>query len=235
MSLIQKKVILIASGILILAVTFFLVFQKNQDTVYQLESESRNFQNRVNHLNNLQRYVNEVGRSAQSKKMETDIFTGEFLSRVPQQKVIYNLYLMMKKSKIRTTPITPGDPETFFQEGKFITPDQQAAASGAAAELNPEKKVSLDQMVGKSSVYEIQVTGTLAQIMKAIDWVDASKEHMTIWNINLSYDTSSGKLSGNIRLAFNELNGNGRAYQEPDVSDIPISAGDIRKIFGVSK
>ena len=58
-------------------------------------------------------------------------------------------------------------------------------------------------------MYDVQITGTLNQIMKAIDWVDASKEHMTIWAINLSYDSSTGKLSGNINLAFNELNGNG--------------------------
>ena len=54
MSLLQKKIILIVSGIVILLVTFFLVFQKNQETVYTLEAESRNFQNQVNHLSSLQ-------------------------------------------------------------------------------------------------------------------------------------------------------------------------------------
>lgn len=236
MSLVQKKVILIASGIVILLITFFLVFQRNQETVYQLEGESRNYQNRVNHLNNLQRSVNEMQRSSQSKKVDTDAFTGEFLSQVPQQKAIYNLYLMMKKSKIRITAITPGDPQTFFQNGDFVTSDQtSAAATGTAAEQNPEKKVSLDQMIGRYSMYDVQITGTLNQIMKAIDWVDASKEHMTIWAINLSYDSSTGKLSGNINLAFNELNGNGRAYEEPDVSDISLNAESIFKIFGSTK
>ena len=234
MSLVQKKVILIASGILILLITFFLVFQKNQETVYQLEGETRNFQNQVNHLNTLQRSVNDMSRTSQSKKMETDVFTEEFLSQVPQQKAIYNLYVMMRKSGVRVTAVTPGEAQTFFQDGTFVTSDQ-VAASGTAAEQNPERKVSLDQMVGKYSLYDVQVTGTLNQIMKAVDWVAASKEHMTIWSINLAYDTSTGKLTGNISLAFNELNGNGREYKEPDVSDIPLNAGSIQKIFGTSK
>ena len=50
MSLMQKKIVLIASGILILLITFFLVFQKNQETVYQLEGETRNYQKRLNSL-----------------------------------------------------------------------------------------------------------------------------------------------------------------------------------------
>lgn len=234
MSLMQKKIVLITSGILILLITFFLVFQKNQETVYQLEGETRNFQNRVNHLNTLQRSVNEMSKTWQAKKRETDIFTEEFFCKVPQQKAIYNLYLMMRKSGVRITAVTPGEPKTFFQEGKFLGRDQ-TAASGTAAEQNPEKKLSLDQMVGKYSLYDVQLTGTLDQIMKAVDWIAASKEHMTIWQINLSYDTGTGKLSGNIGLAFNELNGNGRAYKEPDVSDIPLDIGSIRKIFGTSK
>lgn len=234
MSLLQKKIVLIGSGILILMITFFLVFQKNQETVYQLEGETRNYQNRVNHLNTLQRSVNEMSRTSQPKKTEIDVFTGEFFSKIPQQKAIYNLYLMLRKSGIRITAVTPGDPQTFFQDGSFVTSDQ-AVASGTAAEQNPERKVSLDQMVGKYSMYDVQITGTLNQIMKAVDWVAASKEHMTIWSINLSYDTSTGKLSGNMAIAFNELNGNGRAYKEPDVSDIPLNAGSIQKIFGISK
>ena len=236
MSLMQKKIVLIGSGILILLITFFLVFQRNQETVYQLEGETRNYQNRVNHLNSLQRSVNEMNRTSKQKKAEIDVFTEEFLSRVPQQKAIYNLYLMLKKSGIRITAVTPGDPQTFFQDGTFVTSEQtSAAASGTAAEQNPERKVSLDQMVGKYSMYDVQITGTLNQIMKAVDWVAASKEHMTIWSINLSYDTSTGKLSGNMNLAFNELNGNGKAYKEPDVSDIPLNAGSIQRIFGTRK
>ncbi|MCI8791720.1 MAG: hypothetical protein HFG38_02810 [Eubacterium sp.] len=235
MSLLQKKIILIVSGIVILLVTFFLVFQKNQETVYTLEAESRNFQNQVNHLSSLQTQVTRMSKLAPQKKKETDTFTGEFLCRVPQQKAIHNLYLMMKKSGIRINAITPGDPQTFFQDGKFLVGNEGAAASTSAVEANPENKVDMIQMVGKRSVYDVQLTGTLSQIMKAIDWVAASKEHMTVWNVNLSYDASTGKLSGNITIAFNELNGNGKPYEEPDVSDISVGIDEMNKMFGTAK
>ena len=236
MSIMQKKVILIGAGFLILLLTFFLVFQPNQETVSGIETETLTFQNKVNHLNGLQRTVNMLERTSQSKQTETVAFTREFPCRVPQEKAIYNLYLMMKESKIRITAITPGEAQTFLQEGVFVTSAQSSAvASGTAAEQEPEKKLNLNQMVGKYSLYDIQVTGTFNQIMKAVDWLGSNKEHTTIWKINLSYDSSTGKLSGNITLAFNELNGNGKEYVEPDVSDISLSMENVGKIFGSSK
>jgi len=58
---------------------------------------------------------------------------------------------------------------------------------------------------------------------------------MTVWNVNLSYDASTGKLSGNITIAFNELNGNGKPYEEPDVSDISVGIDEMNKMFGTAK
>lgn len=237
MSLMQKKVVLIAAGLVVLLATFFLVFQNNQDTVTELESESRNLQNQVNLFNTLQSQVNIMNKTAPEQQSAIDEFVAGFPCKVPQQKILYNLYMMMNKSGIRITAISPGDPETFLQEGQIITAENTnaVAASGSAVELDPETRVAVTKMVGKNSVYEIQVSGSLNQIMKALDWVSGNKEYMAVTNISLSYDSSTGKMIGAILLNFFELNGNGKAYEEPDISDISIASGNIYKLFGTSK
>ena len=41
---------------------------------------------------------------------------------------------------------------------------------------------------------------------------------MSVVSINLTFDNSTGKLSGTILVHFFSLNGNGKAYVEPDIS-----------------
>lgn len=99
-------------------------------------------------------------------------------------------------------------------------------------EKNPEKKVSVMKMVGKASPYEIELTGTKKQILKAIDWVAKNEEPMSVVSINLTFDNSTGKLSGTILVHFFSLNGNGKAYVEPDISGIILGNEDV---FGTFK
>lgn len=52
-------------------------------------------------------------------------------------------------------------------------------------EKNPEKKVSVMKMVGKASPYEIELTGTKKQILKAIDWVAKMKNQCRLYRLTL--------------------------------------------------
>ena len=95
-----------------------------------------------------------------------------------------------------------------------------------------QEKVSVMKMVGKASPYEIELTGTKKQILKAIDWVAKNEEPMSVVSINLTFDNSTGKLSGTILVHFFSLNGNGKAYVEPDISGIILGNEDV---FGTFK
>lgn len=237
MSLMQKKVILIVAGFLILLATFFFLFQKNQEAVEKLEKESRGFQNQVNYFTSMQAEVNIMNETAPAWRETIDTITDKFPSRLPQEKAIYNVYKIMSASGIRITGVSPSNAQTFLKEGQFVQTDSSdtAPVSGSAVEQNPESKVELDEMVGKDTVYVIQLTGSLNKIMKAIDWIAKSGEAMSVTNLNLSYDSSTGKLSGGMTLNFFEMNGNGKAYVEPDISSIAIGKDGINKIFGTSK
>jgi hypothetical protein len=87
-------------------------------------------------------------------------------------------------------------------------------------------------MVGKCTSYELSVSGTLKQIKKALDWVSENKEHMSVTNIALTYDSSNGKLSGSLTVNFYAMNGNGVPYKEPNIQGITIGSGNI---FGTVK
>ena len=50
--------------------------------------------------------------------------------------------------------------------------------------------------------------------------------------ISLSFDSSTGRLTGTLKVNFYSLNGNGVPYEEPDISGIVIGNKDV---FGTFK
>lgn len=242
LSITAKKAILIAAGVLVLLCAFFFVFQRNQDTVTEVENQTRQLRNQVNYLSQLQIQVNELQENSDEHQKATDTYTKEFPCTLTQQKAIYNIYLMREKSGVRVTAVKPGEAVNFLKEGKFISREEQEnqtanadgteTATPSGVEAAPEKQTTVNQMVGKYSTYEIEMTGTMKQIMKALDWVSENKEHMASTNVNLNYDAKTGKLTGTVAVAYFELNGNGKSYEEPDVKGISIGTDSI---FGVLK
>lgn len=245
----QKKAIMIVVSIVLVICSYFLIFQKNMSSASEMEEETKKLNLEIMRLSNLQIEVNNMRGDARAQQETTSTFSYSFPCDIPQESAIYNIYRMMVKSGIEVTSIAPGVEQNFLVGGKFIpfdgregvatnTADNTANAGGANTELsevekNPETMVSLHEMVGKTTAYEIQLTGTLKQIFKAVDWVAENDNPMSITNLSFSYDSSNGKLSGTMKVFFHALNGNGMTYEDPvDVEDFAMGTD---KLFGVLK
>ncbi len=240
MSVGQKKAIIIALGVLILVVCFFLIFQKNQDKADTLDKQTQELQQKVNHLSALQTEVNNMQADAETHRSEITEYTQEYPCTVTQQKCIYNIYKMMVDSDVRVTAIRPSDPQKFFENGEFVSLNGNSGTaqktndvvSPSAVEEDPEQQVGVSEMVGKYSTYEIDITGSLKQIMKTVDWIKDNDEHMNLTSLSFMYDETTGKLTGTATVNYFELNGNGTAYEDPNVKGITIGTNSI---FGVLK
>lgn len=237
----QKRMILVLAGFLIFLGTFLLVYQRNMNQVSVLETDTLKKSNQVKFLSNLQTLVNEMKETTEQKQKEITAYTQEYPCKMTQQKAISNIYEISVASGIRLRSINPGTEQIFFKNGKFIgtfgkeetdTSGEAGDTSLSEAEKNPEKKFAVNQMVGKVTNYEIELTGTRKQILKAFDWITENSEPMALSAISLSFDSSTGKLSGTIVVNFFCLNGNGKAYEEPDISGIIIGNEDV---FGTFK
>ena len=64
----QKRLILILAGILILLLSFFLIFQKNMETVQRLQTKNVELSGQVDFLSNLQIRVNEMKKTTGKKQ-----------------------------------------------------------------------------------------------------------------------------------------------------------------------
>lgn len=235
----HKRLIFILSGVLVLLLTFFLIFQKNMDRVSELENSNTKLQGQINFLSNLQIKVNQMKETSDQKLKKIEKYSRELPCKMTQKKVISNLYHLYVSSGMDLRSIKPGSEQTFYKGGKVLTLSEEASTDTEAqdtelseVEKNPETKVPFNQMVGKVTSYSIEVQGTRKQILKALDWITDNPEHMSLSGISLSFDSSTGKLNGSLVVNFYCLNGNGVPYEEPDISGIILGNKDV---FGTFK
>lgn len=236
----QKRVILILAGVLILLLAFFLIFQRNMKAVSALQTKNVELSGQVDFLSNLQIRVNEMKQTTEQKQQEIENYAKEYPCKVTQQNVISHLHHMQMASGIQLRVVKPGTEQIFFKDGQILALSAEGGLDTGEAqdtetsevEKNPETKVPVNQMVGKVVTYEVEVSGTRKQILKAFDWITDNEERMSLSKISLSFDTSTGKLAGAITVNFYCLNGNGVPYEEPDISGIVLGDKDV---FGTFK
>lgn len=236
----QKRLILILLGILIVLLSFFLIFQRNMQAVQRLQTKNIELSGQVDFLSNLQIRVNEMKKTTGKKQQEIENYAKEYPCKITQQHIISNLYDMQVASGLELRVVKPGTEQIFFQKGQLIalssensgTSEEAQDTKKSEAELEPEKKVPVNQMVGKVFSYEVEISGSRKQVLQAFDWITNHQERMSLSKISLSFDTSNGKLTGAISMNFYCLNGNGVPYEEPDISGIVLGNKDV---FGTFK
>ena len=101
--------------------------------------------------------------------------------------------------------------------------DLQNASDAAAADQSSDSQVPV--------LYRTQVTlqfnGTYAGLKKAVLYVADQSGRMTLDNVNASYDTSTGKLTGTIIVNIFSMTGTDRTYTEPDAGSVAYGTANI--------
>lgn len=99
----------------------------------------------------------------------------------------------------------------------------QNASDAAVADQNSDSQVPV--------LYRTQVTmqfnGTYAGLKKAVLYVADQSGRMTLDNVNASYDTSTGNLTGTIIVNIFSMSGTDRTYTEPDAGSVAYGTDNI--------
>ena len=99
----------------------------------------------------------------------------------------------------------------------------QNASDAAAADQSSDSQVPV--------LYRTQVTlqfnGTYAGLKKAVLDVADQSGRMTLDNVNASYDTSTGNLTGTIIVNIFSMSGTERTYTEPDAGSVAYGTDNI--------
>ena len=130
---------------------------------------------------------------------------------------------------------TADDMWKFLAKGDFTVSADVKAQAQADSEKDTMSEITvvdMEQMVGSVASYTVELSGTTKQIYNCLDWITENDEKMSVGDVNIQFDKSTGKLSGTIVVNFYAMLGNGVAYKEPDTTGF---AYGVNNVFGAVK
>lgn len=221
LTLTQMRVIFLLGAVLLFVLTYFLVYQSNMDQVTEYETKTKKQNERVTYLNGLQAQVTDLEIFTSLYTDEMDDYIQSFPVKLTQQQSVYMIYRLMINSGVDIQSITPGNQVPFYYKGKVLTSAGDQDQAKVAAQEEPMSEITvvdMDQMVGSTASYSMNISGTTKQVYDALDWIRDNEEKMSIGDVNLQFDSSTGKLTGSIEVNFYCMLGNGVPYKDPDTT-----------------
>ncbi len=235
-SLAQMRIMLILGAVLLLLLTYFLVFQRNMDAAATYDTKTQKANSEIGRLEALQTQVTdlEIFNSRYEEQMMD--YSKSFPVKLTQEKAIYMVYRMMIQSGVEVQSMTLGNQVPFYYKGELLTSASKQEQAQKEYDKEPMSELivkdSMEEMVGSMSVSSVNITGTTKQIYKALDWITESKEKLSIGDVDLQFDSTTGKLTGTLGVNFYCMLGNGVPYKAPDISSFSFG---VDNVFGSFK
>ncbi len=234
LTLAQIRVILILVAVMFIVLTYFFVYQTNMDKAADFDKRTADTDERIAYLESLQPKVTDLEVFTSLYVDDIGDFIQSFPVKITQQKSVYLIYRLMINTGIDIESITPGEQAPFYFKGE-ITEGTEASDKDQEEPLSEITVVDMDQMIGSTATYTINFSGTTKQVYKALDWITENKEKLSVGDVNLSFDRSSGKLTGSIGVNFYSMLGNGVPYKEVDISEFPLGVNNVFGDFSKDK
>ncbi len=237
LTLTQIRVIFILVAVALVAVTYFFIFQANLDKASKFDASTQELKKEENRLRALQTDVTNLETVTSLYADEVDDYIQSFPVKLTQQKSLSLIYRLMINSGVEIENISPGNPVPFYFKGDVLTSSSSQAQADTESEEGEEELseitvVDMSEMIGSTAKYTISVKGTTKEIYKAIDWItEKSSEKLSLGNVSLQYDSSTGELTGSIEINFYCMLGNGVPYKEPDTSEFSYG---LDNVFGAA-
>lgn len=238
LTLAQIRVILLLAAVLLIVLTYFLVFQTNMDSARDFDEKTKKEKKRIEYLTDLEGKANDLDIYTSLYTGDIDDFIKSFPVKLTQQQSLALIYRMMIDTGIDIESVTVGSEVPFYYKGKVLSSegDQSAAQKQSEAEGQEKDKLSeisvvdMEEMIGSTACYTINMSGSTQQVYDALDWIRKNKkEKMSVGNVSLQFDSSTGKLKGSISANFYCMLGNGVPYKDPGIDSFSFG---IDNVFG---
>lgn len=257
LSMRDKKILLMFIGILVFFFGWFFGYRPQMEIASQIEESNGPLEERLQELLDLAAnkdfYVSETA-SIQEKINE---YTTKFPSDVRPEDGIVLARNMENELGFQITSVGLGEKEFIASiDGSSEEDLAQEIDQTMSEQANEQTQEQLDNIEGTDSqaeenlqnasdaaaadqssdsqvpvLYRTQVTlqfnGTYAGLKKAVLYVADQSGRMTLDNVNASYDTSTGNLTGTIIVNIFSMTGTDRTYTEPDAGSVAYGTDNI--------
>ena len=252
----DKKLLLMFSGVAVFGLGWFFGYRPQMEEAANIEAANKPLEERLSDLlelaGNRDFYISET-ENAQNKINE---YVSKFPSDVKEengivlaQNIENSLGMQISNVGIATKEFVAsidGSTEEEIAE-QNVTMSEQANAqtreqideiegtdSKAAEELQNASDIAAAQADSTSQtpvLYRTQdtleFTGTYANLKDVVAYLAEQTGRLTVDNMNASYDTSTGYLTGSIVVNMFSMTGTGNSYTEPDAGQVAYGTSNL--------
>ena len=252
----DKKLLLMFSGVAVFGLGWFFGYRPQMEEAANIEAANKPLEERLSNLlelaGNRDFYISET-ENAQNKINE---YVAKFPSDVKEengivlaQNIENSLGMQISNVGIATKEFVAsidGSTEEEIAE-QNVTMSEQANAqtreqideiegtdSKAAEELQNASDIAAAQADSTSQtpvLYRTQdtleFTGTYANLKDVVAYLAEQTGRLTVDNMNASYDTSTGYLTGSIVVNMFSMTGTGNTYTEPDAGQVAYGTSNL--------
>ena len=252
----DKKLLLMFSGVAVFGLGWFFGYRPQMEEAANIEAANKPLEERLSNLlelaGNRDFYISET-ENAQNKINE---YVSKFPSDVKEengivlaQNIENSLGMQISNVGIATKEFVASidgsteeeiaeQNETMSEQANSQTREQideiEGTDSKAAEELQNASDIAAAQADSTSQtpvLYRTQDTlefnGTYANLKDVVAYLAAQTGRLTVDNMNASYDTSTGYLTGSIVVNMFSMTGTGNIYTEPDAGQVAYGTSNL--------
>lgn len=252
----DKKLLLMFSGVAVFGLGWFFGYRPQMEEAANIEATNKPLEERLSNLlelaGNRNFYISET-ENAQNKINE---YVSKFPSDVKEengivlaQNIENSLGMQISNVGIATKEFVASidgsteeeiaeQNETMSEQANSQTREQideiEGTDSKAAEELQNASDIAAAQADSTSQtpvLYRTQdtleFTGTYANLKDVVAYLAEQTGRLTVDNMNASYDTSTGYLTGSIVVNMFSMTGTGNTYTEPDAGQVAYGTSNL--------
>ena len=252
----DKKLLLMFSGVAVFGLGWFFGYRPQMEEAANIEAANKPLEERLSNLlelaGNREFYISET-ENVQNKINE---YVSKFPSDVKEengivlaQNIENSLGMQISNVGIATKEFVASidgsteeeiaeQNETMSEQANSQTREQideiEGTDSKAAEELQNASDIAAAQADSTSQtpvLYRTQdtleFTGTYANLKDVVAYLAEQTGRLTVDNMNASYDTSTGYLTGSIVVNMFSMMGTGNTYTEPDAGQVAYGTSNL--------
>ena len=253
----DKKILLMFFGVGIFAAGYFFGYRPQMAEAESIQASNAPLQERLNDLLKLAENKDFYLEETDSINAKIDEYTSEFPADVRSEDGIVlsqnmeeSLDMSISNVGIGTRefvaaldgstedPLVDMPDETLSEQANDKTQSQIDEIEGTDVQGQKELQNASDDEVENAAsqlttpvLYRtqdsMQFTGTYASLKDMVDYLADQSGRMTLDNVNASFDSSTGNLTGSITVNLFAMAGTGKTYTEPDAGSVAYGTDNI--------
>lgn len=233
----DKKLMFILGTILVLALSYFFVFSPNQKKADEVKTLNKEKKAYVTELDG--KIANEPTKRAEITTFRNDRETilAKFPGGMTHEKAIKILADLEKDTDIFSSQVALAVNNIFFNQAEARTnnvvqvKNENIASTSSVAVVGVAEETYPD-IVGYKTVLTLSFNCQAEELTKALDFINGYEDKMSVEDITVGFDETTGGLIGTMNLCMFAVEGVDNEYEEPTTEGVDLG---VVNIFGSKK